>query len=201
MDTVSVPKSLEATLQANGLLKIFNFRFLEEVASTQDVARTLVEAEGRPAIVLAGRQSAGRGRCGRRWIGEKEGNIYLSLAIDCVRPDCDRAAFAFRLTQRIAKHFREKFSVPLMSVPPNDLALEEKKVGGVLVESIGAEDKMIVGIGMNLVHDDELQSHCAQPVGSIDASRTLEWKEAVFLLCLAVAEFLPELRTSSGPAK
>jgi BirA family biotin operon repressor/biotin-[acetyl-CoA-carboxylase] ligase len=191
----SALENLEAALLQTDSLKDFIFRFVEEVPSTQDVARELAKAEGRPAIVLAGRQSAGRGRCGRKWIGEKEGNVYLSLAIDRVRPDYDRSAFAFRLARRIAERFREKFSIPLESAPPNDLFWEGKKVGGILVESISGRDEIIVGVGMNLVPDEGLQSRCAQPVGFIDAPRSLKREEVALLLWLAVAEFLPELRT------
>ncbi|MDR2663966.1 MAG: biotin--[acetyl-CoA-carboxylase] ligase [Puniceicoccales bacterium] len=187
-------EGLESALRQNDSLKNFAFRFWPEISSTQDGARELMRQENRPAIALAGRQSAGRGRFGRKWIGQKEGNVYLSLAVGRVRPDCDRAAFAFRLARSIAERFQKKFAIPLESVPPNDLFFKERKVGGILVESAGGGEEIIVGIGLNLAPDEDLQNHCTQPVGFIDIPQPPGLGEVVLLLCLSLAEFLPDLQ-------
>ncbi|MDR2029897.1 MAG: biotin--[acetyl-CoA-carboxylase] ligase [Puniceicoccales bacterium] len=143
----------------------FRAVLLPEVGSTNDVARACL-LHGCAAAILAGRQTAGRGRHGRRWIGERLGNIYLSMAIPCRVDGTVPARWSLELARRIANNLLCRFSLPLQVKPPNDLLLDGRKVAGILLESVAGVG-MAVGVGMNLVPDPGLQSNCTQPVGSL----------------------------------
>jgi BirA family biotin operon repressor/biotin-[acetyl-CoA-carboxylase] ligase len=175
-------------IRENGLLSHFALLHLEETASTQDCGWELLRNGESGAIVIADRQLAGRGRCGRRWHGDVKGNVYMSIAVGDMGFNCDVSAFAFQFAARIAEMFFAEFSIPLAVKAPNDLMLDGKKVGGILVET--AKSMAVVGIGINLVGDENLQSHCAQPVDSIGSLKQLAVKDVATHICAVIAAML-----------
>jgi BirA family biotin operon repressor/biotin-[acetyl-CoA-carboxylase] ligase len=104
------------------------------VASTQEVARALAIG----TAVVAEHQEAGRGRLGRRW----EAPPGTALLASFVLPFQPLAPIAAGVAAAAAcgPAVRLKW--------PNDLLLEDRKLGGILVEAAG--DRAIVGIGINL---------------------------------------------------
>ena len=59
----------------------FSLVVLDEVDSTNDeAARELAAGRPAPFAVLARRQTRGRGRFGRAWHSEENGNLYASFA-------------------------------------------------------------------------------------------------------------------------
>jgi BirA family biotin operon repressor/biotin-[acetyl-CoA-carboxylase] ligase len=128
------------------------------LASTQERARELARA-GSPhgTLVVAGVQTGGRGRLGRRW-GSPEGGLWMSLVL---RPEFD-ASLASRVTQTaavgVAKALWE-IGVEARIKWPNDLLAGGKKICGILAESSAGNATeavkerylayVIVGVGMN----------------------------------------------------
>ena len=72
----------------------FSFVLLDEVDSTNDEASRQLGA-GRPVpfAVLAHRQTQGRGRSGRTWHSEANGNLYASFAFRPRVPPRDMTTF------------------------------------------------------------------------------------------------------------
>jgi BirA family biotin operon repressor/biotin-[acetyl-CoA-carboxylase] ligase len=114
---------------------------LEETTSTQDLARTLVSSS--PALVVAQRQTGGRGRSGARWENAPAG-VAASLAV--------RMDWPPETTPRItlvAGVAAARALGPAVSLKwPNDLMIDAVKVGGILTEA--ADGVAVVGIGVNL---------------------------------------------------
>lgn len=104
------------------------------VPSTQDVARPLRVG----TVVLAEHQTAGRGRLGRRWEAPP-GSAFLAswvMRAHTLAPLAAGVAAATACSERT----RLKW--------PNDLLLDGRKLGGILVER--ADQKDVVGTGINL---------------------------------------------------
>lgn len=127
---------------------------LEEVTSTNDVCRDLAR-QGAPAgtVVIAERQTAGRGRRGRRFFSPDGTGLYMSLLL---RPDA-AAADAVTLTAvtavGCAQALEGVIGQPVGIKWVNDLYLNGKKICGILTEGAlcGARlDYAVVGIGINL---------------------------------------------------
>jgi BirA family biotin operon repressor/biotin-[acetyl-CoA-carboxylase] ligase len=167
---------------------------LAEVSSTQDVGWELLRRGEKCALVIADRQLCGRGRCGRTWHSSGSGNVYLSAAVSNLRQNCDLASFAFRFAGKVSKMFMDDFAVALDVKAPNDLMLNGKKIGGILVETACA--MAVIGIGINLVHDEALQSQCSQPVGSIDSVKSLAADDVAVRICGLLAEDLRQISSS-----
>lgn len=133
----------------------------DEVDSTQNVAQRLVR-EGAPegTLVLAERQTAGRGRLGRHWHSPKGKGIYMSLV---VKPDIPLHLIPhMTLLAAVALSRAVRQTVPGVSPGikwPNDLLLRGRKISGILMES-SAENEALqvivagVGISCNLEADD-----------------------------------------------
>lgn len=117
------------------------------VDSTNDIARALAE-EGAPegTAVLAIEQTGGRGRQGRGWISPA-GGLWLSIVL---RPSLAHDAWpliGFATGAGAAAAVETVTGAKTQLKWPNDLMLNERKVGGVLVESSG--DVAIAGVGIN----------------------------------------------------
>lgn len=123
-----------------------------ETGSTNDDARTLAR-EGAPhgTVVLAARQTAGRGRLGRTW-ESPEGGLYLSAIL---RPQvglADLAPMALVISLGVARGLAGLGVDPSLKWP-NDLLLGPGKLAGVLIEMSAEADRaewMVAGVGINV---------------------------------------------------
>lgn len=133
--------------------KIDNWQWLEfdELPSTNDKAKELVEQgdNGELWVVTAERQTAGRGRLGRKWQG-LEGNLFMSLAMPADWASLNIYVFMSSLTLfNIIKRLNNNVNVKLELKWPNDVLLNGAKISGILLEK-AARDYLIVGVGVNV---------------------------------------------------
>ena len=114
---------------------------METAASTQDEAR--LGYSGRPLLVVAARQTAGRGRRGRPWETAPRA-LAASLAFT---PAWRQSAWP-RLTLAAGLAACGALGTGVLLEWPNDLVRGGAKVGGLLTEASGGV--VIVGLGVNL---------------------------------------------------
>lgn len=127
--------------------------FLEEVNSTNTYSKKHVNELHDKDIVYTFKQTAGRGRFDRKWVDLGSGNIYFSIIL---KPSSDLKQVYSNLTQytalKLAETF-EKYNVIPKIKWPNDILIDEKKISGILAETVFKENKLqglIIGIGVNL---------------------------------------------------
>jgi BirA family transcriptional regulator, biotin operon repressor / biotin---[acetyl-CoA-carboxylase] ligase len=156
-----------------------SYRALEEVASTNDEAGRLAD-EGAPhgTVVLAERQTRGRGRLGRSWLSEAGESLTFSTIL---RPALAPSS-APLLGLAAAVGLREGIAPALPGGPeahariarikwPNDLLVGGKKVGGLLLELRAEANRVryvVLGIGINAN-----QAHLPDPVAATATSLRL----------------------------
>jgi BirA family biotin operon repressor/biotin-[acetyl-CoA-carboxylase] ligase len=126
-----------------------------ETGSTNDVASRL-GAEGLEGgiLILAERQTAGRGRFGRAWLSAAGRGIWMSLLL---RPDFAVTHWA-RLTTwaalAISAGIDRTANVRSTIKWPNDVQWEGKKVAGILIEMGAVRPPFaVVGAGVNVNHE------------------------------------------------
>ena len=125
--------------------------WLEETDTTNNVAvRLAVEGAEEGCVVVAGRQSAGRGRKGRSWFSAPR-----SLAFTVVlRPSRTGAAEVTHMAlAAVCDAVRELTGLKPEIKTPNDVLLNGRKICGVLVESGHRADElewMVIGVGVNV---------------------------------------------------
>lgn len=121
-------------------------------------------ANDTPRLVLADRQSAGRGRMGRTWISD-DCSLTFSLAIKFQLRDDDRSRWlSLAVGLAIAKTLESLFSDHPASLKwPNDVYLGGGKVAGVLLETIASVDVVVIGVGINVASQPTLSDANAIP--------------------------------------
>jgi BirA family biotin operon repressor/biotin-[acetyl-CoA-carboxylase] ligase len=136
-----------------------------DIDSTNREAADLARA-GAPAgvVVVADHQTAGRGRLGRTWEAPPGSSLLASVLL---RPELDAArlhlvTMAVALAAADACHEVAGFTPRLKW--PNDLVVDERKLGGILAEASFAGDRarwVVVGIGLNVNWPAELPDELA----------------------------------------
>jgi BirA family transcriptional regulator, biotin operon repressor / biotin---[acetyl-CoA-carboxylase] ligase len=139
--------SAEAPAWPSGLGRVVT----DTVDSTNRLAQLVLAGNGgRASWVMAGQQTAGRGRRGRPWSSPR-GNFYGTLAMRLTDPPALRAlrSFVAALALRDALAELTGAEAGLRLKWPNDVLLNGGKVAGILLENAG--DVLCVGIGVNLI--------------------------------------------------
>ena len=119
--------------------------------STMDAARQAARS-GTPSgtVFIAGEQTAGKGRLKRNWLSPP-GNIALSIVL---YPDVSVLPYLVMIASLAAVHAIEKIAgLETWIKWPNDILIEGKKIGGILIENEMKGNKVafsIVGIGINV---------------------------------------------------
>ncbi len=139
---------LESLIARAGLRVVDRVAVVAQTASTQDTARAM--AGGRPGlVVLAGRQTGGRGRLGRVWVQHADLGLAMTIALDADRfvPEHVSLAAGVAAAESVAACLP---SVAIGLRWPNDVVERSggRKIAGVLVESEGP--LLLVGIGVNV---------------------------------------------------
>ena len=93
-------------------------------------------------------QTGGRGRGNNSWDFFKN-SVAMSFNI---LPHKERTLTALEIGILITQFFSKNFSINLSLKWPNDIIKNNKKVGGILIESFA--DHLLVGIGLNTILDD-----------------------------------------------
>lgn len=106
-------------------------------------------------VVICNNQTAGRGRFGRVWEMEEGSNIAISILL---KPEIniERISRLSLLTSAAMYNTLSKYSNNVTIKWPNDILINNKKVCGILLESIISKsiDALIIGIGVNLNADN-----------------------------------------------
>ena len=118
---------------------------LESCISTQDSARKFLTQPG--AVVTAQGMTAGRGRLGRSWMAPVGVNIAFTAVGEPVAPErlWELAPLVGLAVVEAVRHFgfdaRMRF--------PNDIFLNQRKLGGVLIEA--QNNTPLIGVGVNVL--------------------------------------------------
>lgn len=142
---------IQAQLTPASRRQLVALSVLDEVDSTNTWLMT--EARRFPAVCLAERQTAGRGRRGRKWVSPFAANIYMSLGwrFDDLPPGFS----ALALVAAVAA-IRALVTLGVAGAAikwPNDLWVNGRKLGGILVDMQGEPSGVVytvVGVGINV---------------------------------------------------
>lgn len=117
---------------------------LRETDSTQDAARRMNAQAG--DVVVAWRQTAGRGRLGRKWADTAEDGIAMTLLLPREEERPQRLVMAAAVgTARAAEFFLKQ---PVHIKWPNDILVNGRKLAGILIEQV--DSLALMGIGLNV---------------------------------------------------
>ncbi len=125
---------------------------LESCGSTNDEAARLARAGAqRGTVVIAERQTAGRGRDGHTW-ESPPGGLYLSAVLRPPLPIVDVPPMTLAIGIAVCDAARS-VGAPCVLKWPNDVLVQGRKLAGILVETQsqgGRLESVVAGIGINL---------------------------------------------------
>ena len=121
------------------------------------------------AVVVADKQTDGRGRRGRKWLGVSGKSLLMSFIISA---DSRASQLSLHLMWPAVAIINalQKFGVQPGLKWPNDIILGGRKIGGILAETITThmDAKLVVGIGLNLQQQPaDFPSDLSEKAGSI----------------------------------
>lgn len=117
-------------------------------------------------MCLSGHQSAGRGRGGKNWHSPAGAGLLLSVSSAAPKPPDGSLALALGVA--IAEGLESFVSQRVELKWPNDLVAQDRKLGGILVESStqgGAETRVVAGLGVNIRVSEEQRELVAEEGG------------------------------------
>ena len=140
-----------------------NIIFLPEVDSTNNyIAKLISEGNiGHGTVILAEKQTAGRGQRGNTWRTSSENqftaSIYLSTAFLSVHhaPYLNKA-LAVGVAQTVKGILGESVRLKW----PNDILVKDKKLGGILIEGNIKNQQLeyvVFGLGINLKKEEAVE--------------------------------------------
>lgn len=156
-------------------------------STLSEAARMAPTLQG-PAWILAIEQTAARGRRGRAW-STPRGNFAGTLTMRRTGSPADAALRSFVASLALREAFvavtgqEAAFALKW----PNDVLLNGGKVAGILLETVG--ENLVIGIGVNLAHaptPEQVEQGAVTPV-SVLGETGLSVAPAAFLDALASA--------------
>ncbi len=133
--------------------KIF---YYAEVPSTMDIAREMARKKCPEfTVVIAGRQTKGRGRLNRRWVSD-DGGLYFTMVLRPQIPVLLSSRVNFLASATLARTLRRMFQIEALVKWPNDILVDGRKIAGMLSELEAEADRVLfinIGIGINVNND------------------------------------------------
>lgn len=128
--------------------------WLDNVDSTNDQARRWIaesdEVSG--TVVVANKQSRGRGRLGRVWQSPENVGLWVSIVLQPARPVSEWFLYTLYTAVTVADAIESMTGIEVHLKWPNDVLVRGRKCCGILLETIARESNsyLIVGAGINV---------------------------------------------------
>lgn len=129
--------------------------FFDEIDSTNDYLKENIDILNEGSVVVSKSQIKGRGRRGNSWENAKDESIFLSILLKPSK--MVNSSLRISLVSALAVYKALSFTnLPINIKWPNDIIINNKKVGGILTEVVSYKreddffDALIIGIGINV---------------------------------------------------
>lgn len=168
--TENIPIELldEAKIKSELSHPIDKFVLLESTTSTNDYLIAQVRSTtAQTMICIAEHQQAGRGRLGRSWSSPFGQNIYLSLLWKFPFDAANLLGLHIVTGIAVVEAIKTITTLPNLKLKwPNDIYIDNKKVGGVLIDIIGEYNgtcTVVIGVGLNVGMTQEAAATIEKP--------------------------------------
>jgi BirA family biotin operon repressor/biotin-[acetyl-CoA-carboxylase] ligase len=128
-----------------------HLHYYRQLPTTMETARELANKEtAEGTVVIAGTQTAGKGRIGRTWLSP-EGSLAMSIILKPALKTLPQLVMVASLA--VVRAIKQVAGLEARIKWPNDIMLKDRKVCGILIENEvrgGSVNFAIIGIGINV---------------------------------------------------
>lgn len=123
----------------------------ERLTSTIDIAKALaIQPKTHGSVILANEQMRGRGRQGNAWVSPRGRDLLLTFLIQFGEWEPSPSLMSLYTTTAVARVLDTAYGIPIAIKWPNDLVVNDCKLGGVLVERDPYNRVFLVSLGLNV---------------------------------------------------
>lgn len=186
----------ERAIAGDAVSGVWPVSIMPTVDSTNaEVLRRLHEHQEAPFIVLAERQTAGRGRRGRSWVSPFGENLYYSLVLRVDGGMRQLEGLSLVVGLALLQSLRAAGVEAAGLKWPNDLLVDGRKIAGILLELSGDPADachVVIGIGVNVNMLASSEERIDQPWTSVRAQigRYVDRNQLVRELNLQLSRYL-----------
>ena len=127
----------------------------QSLESTNKEAHQLIQRQVESAsgtVILSEYQTMGRGRRGKNWVSPFAANLYLSMVWDFDQGASALQGLSLAIGVAVSRALSQLKVEGVQLKWPNDIYINHKKLGGILLEMVGdpaGQCTVIIGIGIN----------------------------------------------------
>ncbi len=169
--------------------------FLDKTDSTNKVLKESAEALSEGTMVIAGEQTAGRGRMERSWSSPKGEGIWMSFLLRPQLSPAECSGLTLVTALALTRALRNVTGLDLMIKWPNDVVCNGKKIAGILTEMSTKDmevDYIVVGVGINvgtMEFPDEIRNTASSLY--LEGSKELSHKVMIKEFCREFEQVYP----------
>lgn len=148
---IIIPSEIKSQLHTYELGR--EIRYYQLIDSTNNAGRRIIQEE-EPAeglVIVAGQQTNGRGRRGRKW-QSPTGGLWFSIILKPNLPIAEASQLSLVLAMAVQQALIKTAGLNCRIKWPNDIYLDNRKLSGILLEMSGEFDTayyLIAGCGIN----------------------------------------------------
>src|SRR5471032_2219017 len=162
-------------------------------STNAEALRAIERGLAAPFLVLAERQTAGRGRRGRKWVSPFAENLYYSLVLRIEGGMRQLEGLSLVVGLAVMRALREQGVAGVGLKWPNDLLVGQKKIAWILLELVGDPADVChvvlgVGINVNMQAADEVDQQWTSM--RLESGRVFDRNRLVKELGLVLQDYL-----------
>ena len=150
----------------NILDKNIDLYLFDTIDSTNDYLYERLNNINNDTLVISKEQTNGHGTNDRNFISKKDVGIYFSLLIN-YNDEKEIKYITEKVAVSIYKVLKEKYNIDSRIKWVNDIYLNNKKVCGILCKNSIYHKKVIIGVGIDLYKDENLDNDIKNIAGYI----------------------------------
>lgn len=149
------------------------YKYFDELESTNTYAMRNIADLNDGDVIIASRQTKGRGRLGRKWVSGTKDNVYISIVLKPILNIAEESPLA-NITQYMSViicRILANYGISSNIKWPNDVLVNGQKIAGILSEASiqGSSLKgYVLGLGLNLNMSNEDINKIDQPATSLN---------------------------------
>ena len=141
-------------------MKFRKFIFKRVISTNNSAINIIKRFNINHGMIISDYQKKGRGQYGRKWISFK-GNLFVSFFYDLDKTNLSIKKLTRLNSDLVKKTISNFYKKKIIFKAPNDLLIHNKKICGILQETITKKDQnfLIIGIGINIVKSPSISNY------------------------------------------